>query len=273
MSQIAVDFLTAFAQALSALGLYPEGHRSRERALDAAYEKLDTARQAVIDDISKQKAINDQIAQQQRDQTSADPMELARRMQANMMKDPQNARKYMEQMQHVGQQVNAGTVPTLDKDNQMKSEAEALNKRFQAALDVAGHSANERWAALKKKRGYGPLQPMPGELEPAWVYTEWNGIQQEWQRAYNATCPTFFGAGGQAHAFLARYKDYLVTERIPYYENFDAANVANYQMFNTPAASYKSLATLEAVKDHIGMAQTVFGYRKHEPICRGAVCK
>ena len=34
------DFLSAFAHALSASSLYPEGHVSRERALDAAYEKL-----------------------------------------------------------------------------------------------------------------------------------------------------------------------------------------------------------------------------------------
>jgi putative nucleotidyltransferase with HDIG domain len=34
------DFLSAFAQALSALSLYPDGHASRERALDATYEKL-----------------------------------------------------------------------------------------------------------------------------------------------------------------------------------------------------------------------------------------
>ena len=33
-------FLTAFAQALSALTLYPEGHATRERALDAAFERL-----------------------------------------------------------------------------------------------------------------------------------------------------------------------------------------------------------------------------------------
>ncbi len=36
----AVDFLSAFAQSLSALSLYPEGHVSRERALDATYGKL-----------------------------------------------------------------------------------------------------------------------------------------------------------------------------------------------------------------------------------------
>ncbi|MBI2535821.1 MAG: HD domain-containing protein [Gemmatimonadetes bacterium] len=36
----AVQFLTAFAQALSALTLYPEGHTIRDRALDAVFEKL-----------------------------------------------------------------------------------------------------------------------------------------------------------------------------------------------------------------------------------------
>jgi putative nucleotidyltransferase with HDIG domain len=35
-----VQFLTTFAQALSALTLYPDGHTTRERALDVAYEKL-----------------------------------------------------------------------------------------------------------------------------------------------------------------------------------------------------------------------------------------
>lgn len=35
-----VQFLTAFAQALSALTLYPEGHTTRERALDAVFERL-----------------------------------------------------------------------------------------------------------------------------------------------------------------------------------------------------------------------------------------
>lgn len=36
----AADFLNTFAQAISALSLYPEGHRSRERALDQVHRKL-----------------------------------------------------------------------------------------------------------------------------------------------------------------------------------------------------------------------------------------
>ncbi|GIW51015.1 MAG: HD family phosphohydrolase [Gemmatimonadales bacterium] len=34
------EFLSSFAQALSALSLYPEGHRLRQRAVDTLYEKL-----------------------------------------------------------------------------------------------------------------------------------------------------------------------------------------------------------------------------------------
>jgi putative nucleotidyltransferase with HDIG domain len=37
---VAGEFLNAFAQAISALALYPEGHTSRERALDHVYQKL-----------------------------------------------------------------------------------------------------------------------------------------------------------------------------------------------------------------------------------------
>ena len=38
-------FLHAFAQALSVLSLYPEGHPSRERAIDSAYQSLDALTQ------------------------------------------------------------------------------------------------------------------------------------------------------------------------------------------------------------------------------------
>ena len=37
---IETEFLSTFAQALSALSLYPDGHASRERAIDATYGKL-----------------------------------------------------------------------------------------------------------------------------------------------------------------------------------------------------------------------------------------
>ena len=35
-----IRFLTSFAQALATMGLYPDGHPSRARHVDAAYESL-----------------------------------------------------------------------------------------------------------------------------------------------------------------------------------------------------------------------------------------
>jgi hypothetical protein len=238
---------------------------------DAVYAKLETAQAAVDANAAKQKALNNEIAERQK---NADPMELAARMQEKMMADPQNAKKYIQDMQNLGQEINTETVPAMDKEAAMKAEAGGVYKRFQAALEVANGPGNARWTALKKKLGIAMDSTGPGELGvPDWAWVEWHGILQEWDRAYRATCPAFYGAGGQAHQYMQRYKTYLLQERIPYYEKFDAATVANYEMFSTPAASYKSTATFDAVHDYIAMAQKVFGNRNYEPRCLNADCQ
>jgi hypothetical protein len=241
---------------------------------DPVYAKLEPALASVDADSSRQSKINEDIAEKQK---NVDPMELMARMQQKMMEDPQNAKKYIEQMQSLGQQINAETAPAMDKEAQMKTESEAVYKRFQAALEVAHGPGNARWTALKKKYGLPADHPASrgvGELGvPDWVWAEWHGILIEWDRAYRATCPAFYGAGGQAHQFMQRYKTYLVQERIPYEEKFDEANVANYEMYGTPAASYRSMATFNAVHDYIGMAQKVFGNRNYEPRCQNADCQ
>lgn len=240
---------------------------------DAIYAKLEPALASVDADSAKQKALNDEIAERQK---NIDPMELAALMQQRMMDDPQHAMEYIQNAQNLGQQINAEMVPAMAKEDQMKAEAEAVNKRFEAALEVANGPGNARWAALKKKYGLPADHPASrgvGEAGvPDWVWAEWHEINVEWDRAYRATCPAFFGAGGQANQFMQRYKNYLVQERIPYYEKFDAATVANYEMFSTPAASYKSTATFDAVHDYIVMAQKVFAFRRYQPICLSLDC-
>jgi len=240
---------------------------------DPVYAKLEPALASVDADRSKQSAINEGIAEKQK---NTDPMELMARMQQKMMDDPANAKKYIEQMQSLGQQANTESAPMYAKEDHMKAEADAFNKRFAAAIEVANGQGNARWAALKKKYGLPADHPASqgvGESGvPDWVWVEWHAINQEWDRAYKATCPAFFGAGGQATVFLKRYKDYLNQERIPYHEKFDQANVANYEMFSTPAASYRSLATFDAVHDYIVMAQKVFAFRRYEPICLNPEC-
>ena len=241
---------------------------------DPVNTRFDPAIEAVDADIARQKKVNDSIRQQQSSTAQADPMEMARRMQEKMMADPQSAMKYMQGQQALVQQGNAEMVAQSDKENQMKAQAEAVNQRFKAAQHTANGPANARWDALKKKLGIAMDSTTPGEMGvPEWAWTEWYAINREWDRAYRATCPAFFGAGGQAHAFMQKYRAYLVQERIPYREKLDQGEVAAYAWTDTPAASYKSLATLNAVHDYIAMAQKVFGFRMPGPICHDAECK
>jgi hypothetical protein len=58
---------------------------------DPVVEKLQAAYDSISADHQRQNDINAQIRD---DFNNVDPMEMARRMQENMMKDPQNAAKY-----------------------------------------------------------------------------------------------------------------------------------------------------------------------------------
>ena len=50
---------------------------------------------------------------------------------------------------------------------------------------------------------------------------------------------------------MQRYKDWLGQERVPHYEKYDESRTASYAMMNTPTASYKSTATMEALEDYL----------------------
>jgi hypothetical protein len=77
--------------------------------------------------------------------------------------------------------------------------------------------AEARWTALKAKRGYAPDSIGPSETgEPDWVYDEWTVILKERDKGYAANCAQWWSATGPVHAYMKRYKDYLVQERIPY---------------------------------------------------------
>lgn len=60
---------------------------------DNFFKNVEDSLAAVQAEHTKQKEINDKIREGAQ---NVDPMEIARRMQENLMKDPQNAMKYMQ---------------------------------------------------------------------------------------------------------------------------------------------------------------------------------
>lgn len=239
---------------------------------DAAYNRLTAMHDSVQVDHYRQSDINAAIDEQAR---NVDRMEVARRMQEAMLRDPQNAQKYLGAMHpSAAQEQTQEAQALLEEDNRIRQEESvALVTRYDAAFQKARGPGNARWAVLRKKLGLGSDAMGPGESGvPDWAWTEWHEILQEWDRAYQANCPAWFGAGGQIPAFLKRYKDFLMQKWIPQDEENDKKKLATYKIYNTPATGYKSVATHAAIEHYLELAQKLYGARETVPRCPNGKC-
>jgi hypothetical protein len=236
---------------------------------DPWWDKNNAAIDAVQKDHYAQDEINGGIRQSSVDAQSADPMAVAQRMQQAMMNDPQNAKKMMEQMVQRGQQVQTEVPAQSAKEQQLEGESKTVIKQYQAALAKAMGPADARWTALKKKMGIAMDSPSPGEGGvPDWAWAEWGVILKERDQAYLANCAQWWAAAGPMHAYMKRYKDYLVLERTPFHRKIDDATLQSYQMQGVSTEGYRTTTDYEAAEDYMKMASSLFRERQAQPRCQ-----
>jgi hypothetical protein len=229
------------------------------------------ALEALTAEATKQEEINQAIGRKTTDTANVDPMELARRMQEAMMKDPQNAMKYMENAVALGDP--AEQARQTERAEEMAAAEKELFERYRAALDAGYAPARARMAALRKKLGIasGGIFDESGGT-PEWVGVEFNGLMRAADEGYRGVCSRWFSPTGEMQAFLKRYKDYLVSERVPSQEKVDAQAAAGYAMVGNAAESYRSVATYDAVRDYMELAARLYGQREIEARCTAAEC-
>jgi hypothetical protein len=259
----------------------PAGPWSKVPALPTAcYSSQDTyweQNAAALAEVQQARYAQDDInaAIRQRSIDNDDPMAMAARLQQKMMEDPANAQKYMEQMMAQNQRGQEETPAQLEKEQQIEAESDAVMKQYRAALTRARATGDARLRALEKR-----LQVPPGSAsgmwvrmgdsgDPAWAHPERQAILKEWDRAYAATCPQWWSATGAVHAYLKRYKDFLVLERIPHEKEFmDKPRLEAYEMHGIDANGWRTTTDYEAVEDYLKMAAKLFGQREVDPWCR-----
>lgn len=93
---------------------------------DKWWEQSSAAFDAVQQAHNEQNDINAAISQNATDTFGADPFAMAARMQQEMMNDPQNARKKMEQMLQQNEQAQAEVPARLAKEQQIENESKSL---------------------------------------------------------------------------------------------------------------------------------------------------
>lgn len=225
-----------------------------------------------------QDGINDGIRQAATDKYSEDPMALAARMQQQMMEDPANALKIMEERNQQQQKAQAVTPELLERERQIEAESKALMKQYQAAFTKAIAPNDARRAAISKRLGGSGLVSWawvrtgdPGD--PAWVEPERIALMRAWDQAYVSTCAQWWTATGPFHAYMKRYKDFLLQERIPYEKEFgDKATLEHYKTMDVATTGWRTTTDFEAALDYMSMARSFFDQRDVYPFCTGNAC-
>lgn len=229
----------------------------------------------VQQDHYRQNDINGAIRQKATDTFGNDPMALAQQLQQKMMEDPANARKYLEQMNQRSEEAAEVTPEQQEKEKQLENESKALIRQYHGALAKSMTAAEARWTALKKKMGLPMDATSPGEMgvaDSAW--SEWYAILRDRDTAYAANCAKWWSANGPMHAYMKRYKDYLITERIPYEKKFlDEPKLEQWRTMNVPTTGWRTTTDYDAAEDYMKMASTVFGERETRTNCETAGCR
>jgi hypothetical protein len=244
---------------------------------DQWLDKNDAAVEALQETLSAQRAANTEVEQAATRAFQEDPMAMAQAMQQAMMDDPANAQKIMERMTQIGQDAQTEVPAQSEKEKQMEAESKSVVQKYEAALDKATQPAVARWVALQKNMGWEVNPEFAFVPDPSWpqsAWQEWAGIQKDRDAAYVATCAQWWSATGGFQAYMQRYKNYLVQERIPYEKKLvDEPKLNNFKLLGASADGYRTTTDIEAAIDYMKMASSLYGQRMSEPYCRpGNAC-
>jgi hypothetical protein len=239
---------------------------------DGWWERNDAAVAALREDMDAQEETNRVIDEQLTQATSEDPMAMAQAMQQAMLDDPANAQKLIEKMTQTGQQAQTELPAQMEREKQVEAESKTLIKQYEAALDKAMGPAQSRWNALQKSMGW-EVEPgfamMPDPSWPPSAWQEWAAVQKDRDAAYVATCASWWSATGGFQAYMKRYKDFLVQERIPYEKKLiDSPKLDQYKLLSVPSEGYRTTTDYDAAIDYMKMASSLYGERLAQPLCR-----
>lgn len=238
---------------------------------DKFSDQVFAARESVGAESKRQDEINKNITAQSGPGGAEDPMELARRVQEAMMKDPQHA---AEQFQSMGAADPAATQQRAMAAHTRYEEVKAGDKRFtadyQAARKAMLEPARTRMRALDKKVAPFVVRTAEGSQYPEWADKEAVAIMPGANQAYVAFCAQWFGAGGKVPAYLRQRKDFLVREHIPaMVKAIDDPAVSGQQLVGHSTQGYHSVAPHHAVEDFLVLSYDLFGLRNE----RAFTCK
>lgn len=221
-------------------------------------DKLSAASVKLQSEVERQAGIN-AAARERFDKM--DMSEKAQRMQAFMMKNPQQAMKMMQAEQAAG----ASTVSSMEQMGEITKRLETELTRLQASFSSASEEA-VRPIKAKQKQLIDAKTVLVGEAQISMFTTAADHAQyvkliEEENAAYEKACAPYFGTGGSFHQWVSSYRTEVVDKLISSGEATDGAMVMQMQAMDVPGGGYRSTVPLQQVNTSLTKLRTVWGVR------------
>jgi hypothetical protein len=218
---------------------------------DKAWEdKVAKLAQAMDAEIAQQKATNTKILAAF---NSMDPGEKAQRMQAYMMKNPQEAMKMVQDMQAAGTTVMANQSGDDAETAKLDQELESLHDRYTKEVQSSAAQYNAKQDAMNAK--FNEKHAMSAADKE-----QFSAIDTERQAAGEKIYLTYVAPGGPVMGWLARYNTAL-NDHAASVETTDSMQVNQLAIMDSPSGGYRSTAKLEAARAYLGKLQDIYNWR------------
>jgi len=210
-------------------------------------EMIAAALDALSKEIGRQEQINSELSSRL---AKMDAAEKQSRVQSFMMNNPQEAMKLMQRSQAMWTAFADTGVRNEEKRQKLEGELKDLQALYNAALDKALAPFGAKFKDLDAWAQKDLVIAGEGHDYPKWAIAEWDALTSQSNAEYERVRGDWWPASGPFHAWLKRYRDYLVQDQIPPLEEAD--NVGDgfmVHLLDTPTTSFKSTATMNAIRE------------------------
>lgn len=197
----------------------------------------------------RQDGINQEMSQQM---ANMDPMEHQQRMMDFMMKNPQEAQKYLEEVAGVGTRGNE-FLP------QMQEETLALQTardELSAEYDVAVKALDDAYAGSTAGTFEDPKK-LDSDL------AKYHAAVDAYNAGYESVCAKLW-QDGQYRDWLSRHE--ALQRRTAAWEAESDLVTQNYAILGIDATNYRSTSGLTAAHRQVEAAAQIYNRRKYQPV-------
>jgi hypothetical protein len=229
-------------------------------AEDDFNDRLRAASEAIGVEMENQKKINE-VAKERFDKM--DMMEKAQRMQAFMMKNPQEAMKMMQAEQAAGTAAQTAIAGANESAARLEAEYERLQGAFRAAAEQAVTPVRARQQALIKAKTILLGEAAIPAFTTAADHAQYVQLIAEENAAYERACAPYFGPNGSFHKWASSYRTEVV-EKLVGDGSGDAVMIMQMKAMDLPGGNYRSTNPLQQANNFITRVGRIWGIRQNK---------